>query len=110
MLGCGLQANKKTLAASPSHEDRDGQFEYINNECKTAAAGGNPVIPIDAKKKEKAGSFKNNGGTYREKKTPIEVPGHDFPSAAPGKATPYGVYDMFKNRGFVSVGISCDTA
>jgi hypothetical protein len=71
---------------------------------------GNPVISLDAKKQEKGGNFKNNGRTYREQKTPIEVHGHDFLSAALGRATPYGVYDIFKNRGFVSVGISCDTA
>jgi hypothetical protein len=110
MLGYGLQANKKTRAATPSHEDRDEQFEYINNECKTAAVEGNPVISLDAKKQEKGGNFKNNGRTYREQKTPLEVLDHDVPIPELGKATPYGVYDMFKNRGFVSVGISCDTA
>jgi hypothetical protein len=110
MLGYGLQASKKTLAVSPSHEDRDEQFEYINKECKTATAGGNLVISIDAKKKENLGNFKNNGRTYQEQKTPIKVLDHDFPIPELGKATPYSVYDIFKNRGFVSVGISSDTA
>jgi hypothetical protein len=105
MLGYGLQASKKTLTESPSHEDRDEQFEYINKECKIAAAAGNPVLS-----KENQGNFKNNGRTYQEEKTPIKVLDHDFPIPALGKATPYGVYDIFKNRGFVSVGISSDTA
>ncbi|MCL2257432.1 MAG: ISAzo13 family transposase, partial [Candidatus Bathyarchaeota archaeon] len=50
------------------------------------------------------------GCTYQKFKTPVEVLDHDFPVEALGKATPYGVYDVFKNRGFVSVGLSCDTA
>ncbi|MDR3287882.1 MAG: ISAzo13 family transposase [Peptococcaceae bacterium] len=110
MLGYGLQANKKTLTATPSHPDRDTQFEHINEEAKTAVAAGNPVLSIDAKKKEKIGSFKNNGRTYRQKRTPTEVLDHDFPIAELGKATPFGVYNIYKNQGFVNVGVSSDTA
>ena len=95
-LGYGLQANKKTLTTTPSHPDRDEQFEYINNETQKAHEAGNPVISIDAKKKEKIGNFKNDGETYRPHKTPTEVLDHDFPIKELGKATPYGVYDIFK--------------
>jgi len=109
-LGYGLQADKKTLTVTPSHPDRDKQFEHINTEIIKAAEAGKPVLSIDAKKKEKVGNFENNGRTYQPKKTPIEVLDHDFPIAELGKATPYGVYNIFKNRGFVSVGISADTA
>lgn len=110
MLGYGLQANKKTLTATPSHPDRDEQFEYINSETIKAIASGNPVLSIDAKKKENIGNFKNNGRTYQVTKTPIEVLDHDFPIPELGKATPFGVYNVFKNQGFVNVGISADTA
>jgi hypothetical protein len=110
MLGSGLQANKKTLTATPSHPDRDAQFEHINKEAKKAVDAGNPVLSIDAKKKEKIGNFKNNGRTYRQKRTPTEVLDHDFPIAELGKATPFGVYNIYKNQGFVNVGLSSDTA
>jgi hypothetical protein len=110
MLGYGLQADKKTLTVKPSHPERDAQFEHINNESKKAVAEGNPVLSIDAKKKENIGNFKNNGRTYQLHKTPIEVLDHDFPIPELGKATPFGVYNIFKNQGFVNVGLSSDTA
>jgi len=109
-LGYSLQADKKTLTVTPSHPDRDKQFEYINKETTKAIAKGIPVLSIDAKKKEKIGNFKNDGKTYQKERTPIEVLDHDFPIPELGKATPFGVYNIFKNRGFVSVGISADTA
>ena len=109
-LGYGLQSDKKTLTTTPSHPDRDAQFEHINTETQKAKEEGSPVISIDAKKKENIGNFKNPGKTYQPHKTPLEVLDHDFPSKELGKATPYGVYNIFKNRGFVNVGISSDTA
>jgi hypothetical protein len=110
ILGYGLQADKKTLTVNPSHPDRNEQFEHINNETQKAASEGNPVISIDAKKKEKIGNFKNSGQTYQPHNTPIEVLDHDFPIAELGKATPYGIYNIFENRGFVNVGLSSETA
>jgi hypothetical protein len=68
------------------------------------------VISVDAKKKENIGNFKNNGRTYREQGNPLQVLDHDFPIPELGKVTPFGVYNLFKNQGFVSVGISSDTA
>jgi hypothetical protein len=110
MLGYGLQADKKTLTVTPSHPDRDKQFEYINTETAKAVVSGNPVLSIDAKKKENIGNFKNNGRTYQQMKTPTPVLDHDFPIPELGKATPFGVYNIFKNQGFVNVGLSADTA
>jgi hypothetical protein len=110
MLGYGLQADKKTLTVKPSHVDRDAQFEHINSETKKAISEGNPVLSIDAKKKEKIGNFKNDGQTYQPHKQPIETLDHDFPIPELGKATPFGIYNIFKNQGFVSVGLSSDTA
>ncbi|MDR2707741.1 MAG: ISAzo13 family transposase [Nitrososphaerota archaeon] len=109
-LGYGLQADKKTLTVKPSHPDRNAQFEHINTQTKKAIAEGNPVLFIDAKKKENIGNFKNNGQTYQPYKTPIETLDHDFSIKELGKATPFGVYDVFKNKGFVNVGLSCETA
>jgi len=110
MLGYGLQADKKTLTATPPHKDRDAQFEHINAQCKAAAADGSPVLSIDAKKKELIGNFSNNGRSYQPHGEPIETLDHDFPISELGKATPYGVYNVFQNKGFVSVGLSSDTA
>jgi hypothetical protein len=109
-LGYGLQADKKTLTVEPSHPDRNKQFEYLNTQTLKAIAAGNPVLSIDAKKKENIGNFKNNGQTYQPHDVPVEVLDHDFPLEELGKATPYGVYDIFKNKGFVNVGLSADTA
>jgi len=68
------------------------------------------VLSIDAKKKENIGNFKNNGRTYQPHKTPIEVLDHDFPIKELGKATPFGIYNIYKNQGFVNIGVSSDTA
>jgi hypothetical protein len=108
VMACKL--TKKPLTVEPSHPDRAAQFEYLNAQTLKATATGIPVLSIDAKKKEKLGNFKNNGRTYQKFKTPLEVLDHDFPLEALGKATPFGVYDIFKNRGFVNVGLSAETA
>jgi transposase len=109
-LGYSLQSNKKDLAIKPGHPDRNAQFEYINRIALEHMAAGEPVISIDAKKKENIGNFKNNGAEYSQKRDPVKVLDHDFPIKELGKATPYGIYDIMKNAGFVNVGISSDTA
>ena len=109
-LGYSLQCNKKDLAVKPSHPDRNEQFEYINKTALEQMKTGEPVISIDAKKKENIGNFKNNGAEYRKKREPVKVLDHDFPIKELGKATPYGIYDIMKNAGFINVGISSDTA
>ena len=108
--GYSLQANRKDLAIQRHHPERDEQFRFINRQCKLFFACGNPVISIDSKKKEKVGNFKNDGVEYNKKGEAIQVLDHDFPIKELGKATPYGVYDIFRNEGFVSVGVSGDTA
>ena len=65
------------------------------------------MISIDSKKKEKIGNFKNDGTTWRKKAK--QVFDHDFPSDAEGKAIPYGIYDIQKNRALVVVGTSSET-
>jgi hypothetical protein len=109
-LGYSLQSNIKDLAITASHPDRDAQFEYINKTAIEYMKAGQPVISIDAKKKENIGNFINNGAEYGRKRDPVKVLDHDFPLKELGKATPYGVYDIMKNAGFVNVGISNDTA
>jgi hypothetical protein len=108
-MGYSLQANRK-MKEGPQHANRDAQFRYINQRVKALLRGGDPVISVDAKKKELVGPFKNAGRTWRPKGKPQEVNTKDFPSLAQGKALPYGVYDRGKNRAVVNVGVTHDTA
>jgi transposase len=108
--GYSLQANRKELAKNSCHADRDAQFEYINRRTKRAMEGGMAVLSIDAKKKENIGKFKNSGKEYARKGEGALVYDHDFLEKTLGKATPYGIYDIFKNAGFVNVGLSGDTS
>lgn len=107
--GFSLQANRKTDEGK-SHPDRNAQFEHIHLRVKEFQSQNQPVISVDAKKKELVGNFKNIGKEYCRKKEPEKVKVYDFPSDAEGKAIPYGVYDMTQNKGWVSVGIDHDTA
>ncbi len=108
-LGYSLQANKKTQEGT-NHPDRNAQFEHIYEKITAFQKKNQPVVSVDTKKKEKIGNFKNNGREYSRKNEPTEVKSHDFPDKKPGKVSPYGVYDIARNKGWVSVGISYDTA
>ena len=108
-LGFSRQANRKADEGS-RHPDRNAQFEYINAKVVAAQAVGQPVISVDTKKKELVGNFKNPGTDYRPKGDPQRVNVHDFEDKQLGKVVPYGVYDVTANVGFVSVGITSDTA
>ena len=90
--------------------ERDEQFKYINEKSKEFVTAEEPVISVDAKKKEPVGNFKNNGQTWKKKGEADEVDVYDFLSLAEGRITPYGAYDPARNEGFVNVGISYDTA
>lgn len=104
-----LQSNRKTKEGK-SNPDRNAQFEYINGQVKEFHINNQPVISVDTKKKEIIGEYKNNGSEWRPKGKPVEVNSHDFPDKKKGKVVPYGVYDVAKNEGWVSVGIDHDTA
>ncbi len=108
-LGYSLQANRKTKNAG-SHEDRDAQFHYIYDSVKKFHDEYQPTISVDTKKKENLGEYKNNGREYCKAGKPIEVKDHDFSCKKLGKVVPYGVYDLGIDAGWVSVGISGDTA
>ena len=104
-----LQANRKSKEGA-SHPDRNAQFEYINRKVTRQLATGDAAISVDTKKKELIGDFKNAGRVWRPKGKPIPVRTHDFPIKGVGKAVPYGIYDLNRNDGWVSVGIDHDTA
>ena len=108
-LGYSLQGNVKSREGiSPA--GRDEQFRHLNAQVKKHLARGAPVLSVDTKKKERIGNFKNSGQTWRRKGQPLEVNLYDFPSWAVGTAIPYGAYDIHRNEGFVSVGMTHDTA
>jgi hypothetical protein len=103
-----LQGNRKTEEGD-DHPDRDAQFQYINRQVKRALAAGIPVVSVDTKKKELVENYENKGRTWRRTRQPLKVNGHDFPGPEVPRAYPYGVYDIGRNTGFVTVGIDYDT-
>jgi len=104
-----LQANRKTNEGS-SHPDRNAQFEHINATVKKFQANKQPVISVDAKKKENVGMYKNNGKEWHPKGKPEKVKVYDFEDKELGKVNLYGAYDIGENMGWVNVGIDHDTA
>jgi hypothetical protein len=108
-IGFSRQVNRKTDEGT-RNPDRNAQFEYINAEVLAAQAAGQPVISVDTKKKELVGNYRNAGSDWQPKGDPKRVKVHDFADKELGKVAPYGVYDMTANAGWVSVGITHDTA
>lgn len=107
--GYSLQANRKTTDG-PQHPDRDAQFRYINDHVARFHRRKQPAVSVDTKKKELVGDFKNPGKTWRPKGKPEPVRVHDFLIPEEGKAIPYGVYDLKRDEGWVSIGVDHDTA
>jgi hypothetical protein len=107
--GYSLQGMSRVLEGS-QHRDRDAQFGRINAAIAAYRAAGDPVISVDGKKKERLGAYHRDGRCWRPAGDPVAVRSHDFPDPDTVTISPYGVYDIAANRGFVSVGTSCDTA
>jgi hypothetical protein len=108
-LGFSRQVNRKADEGA-SHPDRNAQFEYINTQVLAAQAAGQPVVSVDTKKKELVGNYRNAGSDWRPKGDPHRVKVHDFADKELGKVAPYGVYDIAADAGWVSLGITHDTA
>jgi hypothetical protein len=106
--GYSLQATQKTLEGS-AHPDRNDQFEFINDRVDAFHGRGAPVISVDTKKKELVGAFQNPGREWQPSGEPVPVRVHDFLDDVLGKVIPYGVYDLARNTGWVSVGTDHDT-
>ena len=108
-MGYSLQANAKTLEGK-QHPDRNAQFEHVHALVKEFLEQGLPVISVDTKKKELVGNYSNRGQEWQPQGEPQKTLVHDFPDKELGKAIPYGIYDLGRNEGWVSVGIDHDTA
>ncbi len=107
--GFSTQANAK-VAEGRRHPDRDAQFRYIAAQAREHLAAGQPVISVDAKKKELVGQYGQAGREWRPAGDPVKVRSHDFPDKDGGHAIPYGIYDVGANTGFVNVGTDHNTA
>jgi DDE family transposase len=108
--GFSLQASAKVIEGR-QHPDRDAQFRYISEQARAHQASRDPVISVDAKKKEQVGQYAQAGRTWRPAGGPVRVRDHDFPGPQDqGKVTPYGIYDLAANAGWVNVGTDRDTA
>src|SRR5882724_5743955 len=107
--GFSLQGNAKTIEGK-RHPDRDAQFRYISGAAKEYLAAGDPVVSVDAKKKEQVGQYAQKGREWRPEGDPVRVRDHDFPDEDLGKVTPYGIYDIGASAGWVNVGTDRDTA
>jgi hypothetical protein len=107
--GFSLQGNSRTIEGR-RHPDRDAQFRYLSEQVREHRDAGEPVVSVDAKKKEQVGDFANAGREYQPKGRPVAVRDHDFPDERLGKVTPYGIYDVAANAGWVNVGTDGDTA
>ena len=108
-LDYSLQSTRKTREGG-KHEDRNAQFHHISETVAIYQAAGDPVISVDTKKKENIGDFKNAGQEWQPAGIPEEVRVYDFIDPVLGKVSPYGVYDLTNNTGWVNVGIDHDTA
>jgi hypothetical protein len=108
-LDYSLQANRK-VKEGHDHPDRNAQFEHINQRVRAFQKKKQPVVSVDAKKKELVGDFRTAGREWRPRGEPEKVRSKDFPDKQRGKVTPEGVYDLTRNEGWVSVGIDHGTA
>jgi hypothetical protein len=106
-MGYSMKVNVKKRASTAHSPKRDAQFKYISAQKAAFMVAGNPIISVDAKKKELIGDFKVPGTSWCKK--PIEVSDYSFASMADCVATPFGVYDVRTNKGYVWVGTSGDT-
>ena len=102
-----LRTNRKTIS-SGSTSDRNRQFHYLKRQWRQFEERGDPVLSVDAKKRELIGNFKNPGVKWEQSATVVND--HDFRSNATGIAIPYGIYDTQANRGSVFLSISHETS
>ena len=87
---------------------RNEQFEYISELKEEYLQAGEPVISMDTKKKEMLGNFFRLGHLYTN--GILKTLDHDFASHSDGMVIPHGLYDLRRNVGHVTLGLSHDTS
>lgn len=108
-MGFSLQGTAKVKAGA-QHPDRDAQFRHINTAVERFQAEGQPVISVDAKKKEAVGNLDRPGRSWRPKGDPVTVADHTFADQSGSLVTPFGIYDIAHDSGWVNVGTDHSTA
>ena len=108
--GFSMQSNAKVKEGKAQHPDRDAQFRYVSDEAREHIEAGQPVVSVDAKKKEPVGDFAQPGREWARKGSPVQARDHSFPDRDGGHAIPYGVYDTAANQALVNVGTGGNTA
>jgi hypothetical protein len=108
-MGYTRQSNSRAQEGR-RHPERDAQFRRIAAASREFTRAGQPVISVDAKKKEQVGNFGQAGREWAPAGRPVIVRDHDLPGAGQRHAIPYGVYDEAANAGFVNVGTGGNTA
>src|SRR5215469_4962241 len=107
--GYSMQAPAKVLEGA-GHRDRDAQFRYIAGQAREHMDAGQPVVSVDAKKREQVGDYAQPGREWHPAGSPPQVRDHSFPDRdGPGHAIPYGIYDIAAGTGFVNVGTDANT-
>ncbi len=107
--GYSLQVKVKSFERL-SVEKGDAQFRHINEEVKSFAKDGDPVISVGTKKKELVGDFKNAERTRIKPGDPREANAYDFRSMAIEMAIPCGIYNETENDGLVNIGNDQNTS
>ena len=90
-----------------SHEDRNAQFENIARIKQDYLDSTGPDPEHRYQEAGVIGDFYRDGRVYTRQG--LLAFDHDFPSYADGVVIPYGLYDLKRNSGYLSVGTSHDT-
>lgn len=100
---------RKILKVKPGGEspDRDAQFQNIAGLIEHYKHAGNPCFSVDTKAKEFQGQLFRQGRVRCSQA--FQAYDHDFPSWADGVIIPHGIFDLFRNRGHINIGLSRDT-
>jgi hypothetical protein len=89
-------------------EYRNEQFEKISKLKQEYMRSDNPIVSVDAKKRELIGDLYRAGEVYSKEE--IASYDHDFPYLATGIAIPHGIFDLKKNTAHINIGTSHDTS
>jgi transposase len=95
-LGYNLQASRKVMEERDC-SDLDAQLGHINRKAQACFAAGDPVISVEARKKEFVGEFRNGGSVGSPQDFLEKEPASDSLISEPGQVVPYEVYHLGYN-------------
>ncbi len=109
-LGYSLQSHGKT-AEGCQRLDREAQFRYLSDLSNAFIDDNQPVIRVDTKQKDLAGSFGNGGVNWvsRCETEGVNGNGSAYPNLGEySKAIPDGLDAVFNSEGWASAGDTTD--